>query len=390
MRRFRFSLETVLRVRRHTEDLACRRLAEAEHRVRQQETRLAGVDRLIAQTQNDLRRAGEDPTTAQSLHAYIRYLNRLAEDRQETLSALARRREEHEQRRHERAEAGKQVRMLERLRERQYREWLAHADKVEREILDEIGARRHLRRRQAGRAMTTALLVLFMLITVGALIFYLTPCGQNLLRIALPQRQLLDFDRMTSGAGGGSSGGVGVASQGPASQLPAATDVLSLPAEELSRVLGDAQMMLKQRWDEMGAWQERLDARARKLDEQQATLAAWQEELEQAAGVINASYAELERRLERTREAEAQAKRDRYDIVAKTVRSMDAREAAQYLVEAPEDLAYNVLSRLSDRTRGEIFSELPRVASSEDGARLMALLSRTEREHLKEVVDGGP
>lgn len=377
MRRFRFSLESVLRVRRHAEDLAVRALAEAQAALEQAQAQVTRIDQLTDEMYAAFDQESAHPTTAPALAALVRYLRRLSEDRMAAVSAVVQAELVRDKCRAARVEAAKEVRILERLRERQLHAWQERVEKIEREGLDEMGARQWRRGRSAGRAMTGLLLAVLLLILAGGGYFYfLTEQGRSFLR------EVLVKDLGVIQRSGRSTGPRAPVAAAPANPIISASDVLALPPDERSRILGEAGAKVNAEWDRLRQWEGQLRELEGNLAQRQATLAAWEQRLETYARVVDASFAALEQRLHSERETELQAKKDRVAMVAEAVRAMDSREAARYLALAPDELAYNVLPLLSTRTLGEIFSEMSRVASATDTARLMNLLSETRRERM--------
>lgn len=384
-------MDTLLRVRRLADDRARRALAEAQLRVMQQEEAIAIIDAETRRAIEELHAAGATPQPAGALYLYVRFLDRLAGDRERAAERLRALEAQREERRRARIETRRAVRVLERLRERRLAEWRAEMERHEQWELDEVGTRRWRgrplslgRAARSGRVVLPLLLGLFLLILCGAGYFYFgTPRGQALLRGMLDSGRAFDLSRVGEPTVRSvTQYGTGIASEGPGARILTASDVMALSADELARIQSEALQRLKAQWDEVIARQAELEAQQSTLQEKEATLAAWERELERYAAVVDASFAELEGRLERERHAQSQAKKDRYDMVAQTVRGMDPREAAKFFLAMDEELAYNVLSRLNTRTTGEIFNELSRVASATESARLITLLSLTQREQL--------
>lgn len=138
MRRFVFRLEPVLRLRRMQEDEKKRAFALAGQRARQQAERLrasrvelALANRALA----EVRKGTIDLVRARLQEGYVRAMERRVTDEERRLAeAVA----QQAQAQREFIEARRRVRVLERLRERQWKRYLGEAEREERKVLDEV------------------------------------------------------------------------------------------------------------------------------------------------------------------------------------------------------------------------------------------------------------
>jgi flagellar FliJ protein len=138
-RRFRFRLDTVLRVRALRE-------REARRKFGVKLAEIAAVERLNAETSAEIaarqarllssqRRTIVDPRELAAGRAWVGYLRRQLAERQAVKAAL---RNELNALREELRQARAQSRMLEKLRERKHAEWKRDADRQEQTDSDEL------------------------------------------------------------------------------------------------------------------------------------------------------------------------------------------------------------------------------------------------------------
>ncbi len=144
-RRFRFRLETVLRVRELRE-------REAKRKVGAKLAEIAALDNLnqqaateISKRQGDLNQSQHavhlDPRELSSGRAWIAYLRRSIAQRQVAKSSLL---SELEQLRAELVTARTQTRILEKLRERKHETWKREGQQREQAEMDEVARRLQL------------------------------------------------------------------------------------------------------------------------------------------------------------------------------------------------------------------------------------------------------
>jgi flagellar FliJ protein len=145
MRRFEFKLETVLTVRKDEEGAARRVLVEAE----QERDAVQGqIDRLMveqAETETTLSHRKSGQTRAMEIADLLAYLQHLVQETANRQDDLMRHNNIVAEKQRAVAEATKHKKMIENLREKQYRRWQAEIQKKETHALDEIATLRHNR-----------------------------------------------------------------------------------------------------------------------------------------------------------------------------------------------------------------------------------------------------
>ncbi len=135
---FKFRLEKLLDLRRLKEDVARRDHALARKDVAEQGQKLArvtGEREAEIRTLRELKRRTLDIVRLRLQEGYVNSLERRALRDAERLRELERK---EAVKRQELAEASKGVRVLERLRERQFRAWAYQAGQEEQRFLDEV------------------------------------------------------------------------------------------------------------------------------------------------------------------------------------------------------------------------------------------------------------
>lgn len=138
---FAFRLETLLGLRRLKEDVARSALERARQAVATQNQALTGLLREDAEEKDalrELRRAELDLVQVRLHQGYLNALEHRIRREFESLQGLSRTETE---RRRGLTQALKEVKILERLRERQLKAHRAEADREERNFLDEVAQR---------------------------------------------------------------------------------------------------------------------------------------------------------------------------------------------------------------------------------------------------------
>jgi flagellar FliJ protein len=142
MARFRFRLQTLRRLREIYRDEQRARLAtafEAERILQQQRTALAEEVSVLADSQRQLMRGAVDVNLLLSAQRYHLALDAQAKTLADQAAKLA---EEVERRRQALVEADREVRVLDKLEERQRRQHFEAAERADAKRLDEVATTR--------------------------------------------------------------------------------------------------------------------------------------------------------------------------------------------------------------------------------------------------------
>ena len=147
MAKFTFRLETVLRVREQEEMERRKELMEEETLLREIQQRVIDLEGENRKIEDSLRGHQGQGGSAQELASHIAYLHALKGRMVEAQDGVMRQQNITERKRREVAEAQKNKKMIENLREKSYREWREEREELERKDLDEIAMLRHSRNR---------------------------------------------------------------------------------------------------------------------------------------------------------------------------------------------------------------------------------------------------
>lgn len=141
MKRFRFSLETVLKVRRQVEELRQRELAEVQARRQKALAQLGSFENGLREL---LEEQAQRPAGKIDLNAMAWYQAR-HRGLSDSITAWTRKAEElgkaEEEARLRAVEAAKERRLLERLEEKQRQDWLEKVNSEEQGFLDDLAQR---------------------------------------------------------------------------------------------------------------------------------------------------------------------------------------------------------------------------------------------------------
>jgi flagellar FliJ protein len=139
MRQFQFALETLLRLRRHTEDRAKQEYADQQRRVEEEKTMLEQLQTARLQTEAQARQARLQEVNMILEKACDNYRRRLGEQIHQAHATLQQLEEELVRQREILLGAQRAVKVLEKLKARRYTEYLKAARRQEQIFLDEIG-----------------------------------------------------------------------------------------------------------------------------------------------------------------------------------------------------------------------------------------------------------
>ncbi len=148
MKKFRYRLEPILKIKSHTEKQRQKEHAVALQQVYRQKEQLSEIDRERERTFEFQRSRLQGPIRTHQLLAGSRYLVRLKRDTMtgsELLKGLER---EAERKRLQLVEASKQRKIYEKLRERQETKFNQEVEQHERKTLDELAVTTFVHRRR--------------------------------------------------------------------------------------------------------------------------------------------------------------------------------------------------------------------------------------------------
>ncbi len=141
MRSFRFSLEPVLSYRRQVEEMRKREFALAHRAMREHMERLQSLFVEEARVKGDLRVQEAGALDLGEIRAQRRYLAAVVRRIVAAREQAQRRAEEQAVARAAYLKAGRERRVLERLRERRHEDWAREASREEQKFMDEIAGR---------------------------------------------------------------------------------------------------------------------------------------------------------------------------------------------------------------------------------------------------------
>ena len=151
MKRFNFKLEPALRHRKHLEDIRKKELAEVYRELREAQDFLSSLEKDFEKTQASIEREESikiiDIENILLFESYMIYLKRLMEQIRIKIGVIEKRLEI---KRQEYIKASKAKRVLERLKERQYFEYMKAMDVLEQKFIDEMGIVRFIRLHKEG------------------------------------------------------------------------------------------------------------------------------------------------------------------------------------------------------------------------------------------------
>jgi flagellar FliJ protein len=142
---FRFRLERVLDIRKRKEELIRAELAEAKLAREYEETVLLRLQEDLQRYLDDLRRRQKERVLPWEMLWYHLYLDNLKNQIRNQKKRLQELDEKIDQITQRLVKASQDRRVLERLKERQYEEYLLEMERAEQAILDELGLNMFIR-----------------------------------------------------------------------------------------------------------------------------------------------------------------------------------------------------------------------------------------------------
>jgi len=148
-RGFAFRLEVVRKVREQKQNVQRRVVAQAARAVSAVEDRIARTDEALRGEVGALRREqSEARLDMGSLCGHRYYMSRLHREMQESLTVLAQKQEALRSERDKLAEASKRLKVIEKLKEKQWKRYMDRINRAERFIQDETGLQQYMRGRE--------------------------------------------------------------------------------------------------------------------------------------------------------------------------------------------------------------------------------------------------
>ncbi|TCL66543.1 flagellar FliJ protein [Hydrogenispora ethanolica] len=145
MKKFKFRLESVLQLKVRFEELCLQKLGAAEQLREKAQNELAVCRGRIAETLRFYREQLQnrfDPRISESYYSYLNWLNL---EREKAVLLLAQREAEVAEARQRLLEASRERRVVEKLKEKAYRDYRAEELRDEINFLDELGTGRFVR-----------------------------------------------------------------------------------------------------------------------------------------------------------------------------------------------------------------------------------------------------
>jgi len=149
MQRFRFTLETLLNLRRRKEEEAKLALAAKSAEVKKARQELADIGRQLKELQDQQKQERMKGCNVDSMRRGVAYRHKLKLDMLAKGNQIERLQQEAEAKRKDLVKATQKVRSLELLRERRYAEWRREFAREEQGFIDDVSGQGYIRRKKA-------------------------------------------------------------------------------------------------------------------------------------------------------------------------------------------------------------------------------------------------
>jgi flagellar protein FliJ len=363
MRRFNFPLSTLLQVRKYKRDECEFKLGEIESQRRDVEQQRKQLNHEIGDTYSYLRekKSGRevDMNMALRYHNYLRLLNAQTKASDLHMDKLNGKREGAVK---ELVEANREVRLLERLKEKRREEWKTEVEREEQQFLDEVGVGGY--RRQRGGIMGK-LLVLIVLIVLAAGGWWAYTKGY------FGEQQEIETDTSFLRGGGpavdtGTLSGEMVFPATREEALKDADKVYDATAgvfhfrDELSKNLQISESlksieMQKTRLDEKAAHLEQWERDLKRLESE---LRIREDDVEKKWKEALAALAENKSMVDARQSATEKNKRESIARLAKSIAKAEPKNALELLTSVPSGDLPDVVKQIPDRNLTEILNAL--------------------------------
>ena len=138
-RRFSFRLEPVLNYRRVVEDTKKKEFALVKKDIVEQNKKITFLLREEDKVKMEIKEMEKGEIDVVKVRHYISYLNTLNNNIMREIGVLTKLNEKEVAKRRELSEATKGVKVIERIKERRYSEYMYEVGREERKVLDEVG-----------------------------------------------------------------------------------------------------------------------------------------------------------------------------------------------------------------------------------------------------------
>jgi flagellar FliJ protein len=135
---YRFSLETVLKHRKHTEDALRKEFVDGKKELLTEEERLARLDDIIMQNLKALQEKQKDGASVSDIALYDNYIKQVSIDRREQISRIIALEDQLRQKCSELIEAMKNRKILDRVKEKELEAYKRELERKERIFMSEI------------------------------------------------------------------------------------------------------------------------------------------------------------------------------------------------------------------------------------------------------------
>jgi flagellar FliJ protein len=149
MKRFKFSLEALLRLRLRAEETVKRELAAKNRQIIQAQGELKEIEHRHKELQKDQKAQRSQVADILSLRAAVAFRHKLLLDMQLKGQEIARSRRDLEAIRRKLVQATKERRAIEIVKENRFAEWREEYQAQEREFIDDVSQKAYIRKQKA-------------------------------------------------------------------------------------------------------------------------------------------------------------------------------------------------------------------------------------------------
>jgi len=143
---YRFKLQSLLKHRRHQEEICQKEMAEAQRNLTDAQEKLRCLKKIKRENIQKLQARQKELHNVSSIIISINYIEKLSRDVAAQMEQVGRASEKVTQKRHHLIAIMKKRKMLEKLKEKDRLEYQQKMMQAERKINDEVAATRHIRK----------------------------------------------------------------------------------------------------------------------------------------------------------------------------------------------------------------------------------------------------